>query len=97
MNLFYDPSIIGLRQLIDTADKSLSVHNIVIDYDGEVIIDPEKKYSSVGLNRYKFRTKMHQSVLRNAESMKLLLNRLVVAYGGKESSAELFRMLRRAA
>jgi hypothetical protein len=37
MNLFYDPSILGLRQLVDTADKSLSTHNIVIDFDGEVI------------------------------------------------------------
>jgi hypothetical protein len=47
MNLFYDPSLIALSQLIDNADKSLPAHNIVVDYDGEVIIDPEKKFAGV--------------------------------------------------
>jgi hypothetical protein len=97
MNLFYDSSIVGLRQLIDTADKSLGVHNIVIDYDGEVIIDPEKKYASVGLNRYKFCTKMNRSVLKSGQGIKALLEKLVAGYSGTGNGAELFRMMKRAA
>ena len=80
MNLFYNPSIIGLRQLVDTADKSLPVHNVVIDYDGEVIIDPEKKFANVGLNRFKFHTKIHQSVKNNARGLKILFEELMNAY-----------------
>ena len=34
MNLFSNPSIAGLRQLINASDKSLTAHNIVVDYDG---------------------------------------------------------------
>lgn len=89
MNLFYDPSILGLRQLVDTADKSLSTHNIVIDFDGEVIIDPEKKYAGVGLNRYKFRTKLNHSVLKSAEDLKALFHTLVSAYNGDQDGHNL--------
>jgi hypothetical protein len=80
MNLFYDPSIIGLRQLIDTANKSLPVHNIVIDYDGEVIIDPETKFTGVGLNRFKFHTKLNHADKNNPRSLKILFEELLNAY-----------------
>ena len=47
MNLFYDPSISALRQLVDSSDKAVKVHNVVVDFDGEVIIDPEMKYQGI--------------------------------------------------
>jgi hypothetical protein len=72
MNLFYQPSIADLRQLVKAGKKSLSVHNIVVDYDGEVIIDPETKYAGIGLNRFKFHTQISQSVKNNARSMSML-------------------------
>ena len=80
MNLFYNPSLLSLRQLVDTGKKSLSVHNIVIDYDGEVIIDPETKYVGIGLNRYKFHTKIYQSVKNDARSLHMLFETLRAAY-----------------
>jgi len=51
MNLFYDPSITELRQLVDSAEKSINVHNVVVDFDGEVIIDPEMKYKGIDLKQ----------------------------------------------
>ncbi len=56
MNLFYNPSIFALRQLVDTANAQEPVHNIAVDYDGEVIVDPEKHYPQVDLKRYKYHT-----------------------------------------
>ena len=90
MNLFYDPSIPGLRQLVDTAEKSLKTHNIVIDYDGEVIIDPELKYSDVKLDRYKFRTQISHAVKSNAQNLKHLFDTLITAYNGKLNKIELY-------
>lgn len=58
MNLFYDPSIFALRQLVDTTTQKETEHNIAVDYDGEVIVDPEKQYPQVDLNRYKFHTRV---------------------------------------
>ena len=94
MNLFHDPSILGLRQLVDTADKSLPVHNIVIDYDGEVIIDPEKKFAHVSLNRFKFHTKVHQSVKNNARCMKILFETLVNAYNSSPAIISMNKKLK---
>ena len=80
MNLFFNPSLISLRQLVDTGKKSLSVHNIVIDYDGEVIIDPETKFAGIGLNRFKFHTQISSSVKNNARALHMLFETLRAAY-----------------
>jgi hypothetical protein len=80
MNLFNQPSLSGLHQLVETGSKSLSVHNIVVDYDGEVIIDPEMKFAGIGLNRFKFHTQISHALKNNKRSMKNLLETLVMAY-----------------
>ena len=54
MNLFYDPSIKELKNLMREKVTAAPVHNIVVDYDGEVILDPEFKYAGIPLNRYKY-------------------------------------------
>ena len=82
MNLFYDPSIVELRQLVDSANKSINVHNVVVDFDGEVIIDPEMKYKGIDLSRFKFRTQISQAIKGNARSMKALFETLLDAYHG---------------
>jgi hypothetical protein len=94
MNLFYNPSLIGLRQLVDTCKKSLPVHNIVVDYDGEVIIDPETKFAGVGLNRYKFHTQISSSVKSNARALHMLFETLRTAYNNSGQVIELHRKLK---
>jgi hypothetical protein len=80
MNLFSQPSLASLRQLVDTGSKSLSVHNIVVDYDGEVIIDPEMKFAGIGLNKFKFHTQISHAIKSNKRNMKTLLETLLMAY-----------------
>ena len=94
MNLYNDPSLTGLRQLVDTGKKSLPVHHIVVDYDGEVIIDPETKFAGIGLNRFKFHTQISQSVKGNARSLKVLLESLLNAFNGAPLHIELHKKLR---
>ncbi len=92
MNLFYDPSITELRQLVDSAEKSLNVHNVVVDFDGEVIIDPEMKYKGIDLNRFKFRTQISQAIKGNARSMRALFETLLEAYHRNSQAIELHRL-----
>ncbi len=92
MNLFYDPSITELRQLVDSAEKSLNVHNVVVDFDGEVIIDPEMKYKGIDLNRFKFRTQISQAIKGNARSMRALFETLLQAYHRNSQAIELHRL-----
>ena len=96
MNLFYDPSISALRQLVDSSDKSLKVHNVVIDFDGEVIIDPEVKYTGIELSRFKFHTRISQSIKKNAKGMKALFETLLQAYNNTQQNIELHRLNRAA-
>lgn len=86
MNLFYNPTMTELRQLVDSANHSLDKHNVVIDFDGEVIIDPEMKYKGIALNRFKFHTTVSESVKNNARSLKALFETLVDAYNGASIS-----------
>ena len=89
MNLFHEPSLAELRKLVESGQKSLPVHNIVIDYDGEVIIDPEKKYTGVSLNRFKFHTQISNTVKSNARSMRILFETLLSAYQGRAIRIEM--------
>ena len=94
MNLYSDTSLTGLRQLVDTGKKSLPVHHIVVDHDGEVIIDPEMKFAGVGLNRFKFHTQISQSVKGNARSLKILLESLLLAFSDAPLHFVLHKKLR---
>lgn len=91
MNLFYDPTITELRQLVDSAEKSTNVHNVVVDFDGEVIIDPELKYKGIDLNRFKFRTQISNAIKGNARSMRALFETLLEAYQRNNQALELRR------
>jgi len=82
MNLFYNASIADLRQLVDSGHKSLDKHHVVVDFDGEVIIDPEMKYEGIALNKFKFHTTISESVKHNARSLKALFETLLEAYNG---------------
>lgn len=83
MNLYYEPTMFELKRLIDTAHKSLTAHNIVVDYDGEVIIDPELKYPNVSLNKFKFHTRINQAAGYSERRLQALYRMLKNAYEGK--------------
>jgi hypothetical protein len=97
MNLFYNPSMTELRQLLSSAKKSSNIHNVVIDFDGEVIIDPEVQYEGIALSRFKFHTQISQSIKNNARGMKALFDTLLAAYNGNSNSLEIQTRLNRAA
>jgi hypothetical protein len=81
MNLFYNPSVNELQKLITKNLKSASEHNIVIDYDGEVLIDPDLVQPDLDLNKFKFRIKLNairkHYIKRGSSWLSILLNNLV--------------------
>ena len=80
MNLHYDHSTPALIELISKADTKLLAHNIALDYDGEVIIDPELHYPQVDLRRYKFHTQIRSASMRNMRKLQALQTALLSAY-----------------
>jgi len=58
MNLFHKASVTELEKLINTTDEKTPVHTIVVDYDGEVVIDPELKLPDADLNKFKYRVQI---------------------------------------
>lgn len=81
MNLNYEPTIAELRRLIDSAQKSLTAHNVVVDFDGEVIVDPELKYPGVDLDKFKFRTRISNLAKLNERMLKALYSELTSVLG----------------
>lgn len=65
MNLNYGYDKDALKSLIASADTTLEEHNVVIDFDGEVIIDPEKHFPNVPVAAYKFAAVVADKVLRS--------------------------------
>ncbi|MCW3127237.1 MAG: hypothetical protein JWO03_2895 [Bacteroidetes bacterium] len=72
MNLNYDQSPETLQALLATADENLPTHSIAVDYDGEVIVDPEIRYPDVDIKRYKFRTHIWNASIRSAKKLQAL-------------------------
>ena len=81
MNLFYDPSLLALRQLVNNANASQPVHNVAVDFDGEVIIDPELHFPNVDINRYMFHTNIN-TVENKENNLHSLFNKLIEAFNG---------------
>lgn len=80
MNLFFDSSASALRDLVASADATLFVHNIAVDYDGEVIIDPELRYPHVALDRYKFCIPVRKASLHNLRKLQTLYQALLSTF-----------------
>lgn len=80
MNLFYDSSASALHDLVASADSKLFVHNIAVDYDGEVIIDPELHYPHVDLDRYKFCIQVRKASLHNLRKLQTLYQALLSTF-----------------
>ena len=77
MNLNYDQSPEALVALLATANKELPSHYIAVDYDGEVLIDPELHYPDVDVKRYKFCTQLRKASISNARRLQALHHALM--------------------
>jgi hypothetical protein len=86
MNLHTDTTKEALTELIATADTKIPAHNIVIDYDGEVIIDPELHYPNVDVDRYKFCTNVKDKNLHNSEVIQVLHEVLLTIFETQSKS-----------
>jgi hypothetical protein len=73
MNLFYKPSLSELASLIEQSTKDSENYNVIVDYDGEVLIDSEANLSKKVLDRYKFYfPKLRESFSRGKHSISYL-------------------------
>ena len=61
MNLFFNPSISEFKKLLNNTDNSLTVHDLVIDYDGEVLIDPHLQQPELDLDRFKVHVQLRDN------------------------------------
>ena len=79
MNLFYKPSLSELASLIEQSTHDSDNYNVIVDYDGEVLIDSDANLSKKVLDRYKFYfPKLRESYTKGLQSMSYLkyLNQL---------------------
>ena len=78
MNLFFNPSMSEFRKLLLKAENDLSVHDLVIDYDGEVLIDPQLKQPELDLDRFKVHVQ-----LRGHDHFQKLFNFILRAWNNR--------------
>ena len=80
MNLNYGYDKDAMMELISTADRTLDQHNIAIDFDGEIILDPEKNYPDVSLDKYLFATHIHDQSITESNMIRALYDALEYVY-----------------
>jgi hypothetical protein len=90
MNLIYDSTQEALKELVHVADTTMQTHNIALDYDGEVIMDPELHYPDVDLKRYKFCTTVITSMLKKEEVLQVLQETLMTVFEAQNKEIGLF-------
>ena len=86
MNLFHNPSVDELQSLIQSASATKNVHDVVVDYDGEVLIDPQVSQPNLDLNKFKFRVQLTEFSKRalslSSAPLRYLYNNLLRAWDG---------------
>jgi hypothetical protein len=87
MNLFLNPSVDELHSLIQNAPESKVVHDVVLDYDGEVLIDPQLEQPNLDLNKFKFRIQLTEFSKRaldmGSAPLRFLYNNLLRAWNSE--------------
>ena len=82
MNLNYPYDKAALKALTLTADKKLDIHTLVIDFDGEVVLDPEIHFPGVAITGYKFCTQVPDEHLRDDVQLASLYDGLDEIFNG---------------
>ncbi len=86
MNLFLNPSVNELHTLVKNAPVNKDIHDVVIDYDGEVLIDPQIGQPDLDLNKFKFRVQLTEfskrALSKGSNGLKYLHNNLLNAWNG---------------
>jgi hypothetical protein len=82
MNLFLNPSMKDFQKLIRQANPNPTVHNLVIDGDGEVLIDPELNNPALDINRFPFRFRLRTDNLigKSAQAMRYVYDFLLMEW-----------------
>jgi hypothetical protein len=88
MNLNYPYDKASLKALTLTADKELDVHTLVIDFDGEVVLDPEIHFPGVAVTRYKFYTQVPEEHLRDEMQLASLYDALDENFNGRGNDVQ---------
>ena len=76
MNLNYPYDKASLKALTQTADKNLDIHTLVLDFDGEVVLDPEIHFPGVAVSRYSFCTQVRDEHLKDEVQLAALYDAL---------------------
>ena len=84
MNLFHNPSVDDLRSLLNSVPETKIVHDVVLDYDGEVLIDPQDADPDLDLSKFKFRVQLTEfskrALMASAAPLRYLYNNLLRAW-----------------
>ena len=84
MNLFHNPTVDELQSLLQSASESKNIHDVVLDYDGEVLIDPQVSQPNLDLNKFKFRVQLTELSKRalslSSAPLRYLYNNLMRAW-----------------
>jgi hypothetical protein len=87
MNLFFNPQKRELHKLIAQVDNSKPIHDVVVDYDGEVLIDPDLEHPNLDLNKFKVRVRLSDRLTRaldvQSNHLHSLFNNLQQAWNDK--------------
>jgi len=86
MNLFHNPSVDELQSLLQSASETKNIHDVVLDYDGEVLIDPQINHPHLDLSKFKFRIQLTEFSKRalsmSSAPLRYLYNNLLRAWNG---------------
>jgi hypothetical protein len=88
MNLNYPYDKASLKALTLTADKKADKHTLVIDFDGEVVLDPEIYFPGAAITRYKFCTQVPDENLRDEVQLASLYDALDEIFNGRGETAQ---------
>ena len=83
MNLNYPYDKASLQALMLTADKKIDIHSLVVDFDGEVVLDPEIRFPEVEISKYKFCTEVRDENLRDDVQLTSLYDALDEIFKGR--------------
>jgi hypothetical protein len=78
MNLFFNPRQSELFKLLSKATNGKPVHEVVVDFDGEVLVDPEIERPNLDTYRFKMRFMLSDRLVKLLHEHSSHLNSLFI-------------------